>query len=380
MSMPLESATIDVASRQGLEGLAIVDCDVHPDANADVVRHLPERWRQYVELTGFRGWPTETMIRLTNRPMANRLDTTPPGGGIAGSDPDFAREQLLDEYGLSYAILNNISLCSGGMPGEFEVELARATNDYNETWLEADPRWLSSINVYALNPGASVREVERCRMKSDRFVQVLLDTHLERPAGNPVYWPVFEAAEALGLPVAFHITGRSKHGKSSGVGPVTYYYEQRTSLDILGQTVVPSLIFEGTFDRFPKLKVALIEMDWTWVVPMAWRLDATWRVLRDEVPDLQRKPSEYLRDHFWFSTQPNLEPERPEQFYEAYDQFVRAGFGDRLMFATDYPHWDMDSPFESTPRDLPRESKQRILSGNAAALYGLDLSAGENAL
>jgi predicted TIM-barrel fold metal-dependent hydrolase len=46
------------------------------------------------------------------------------------------------------------------------------------------------------------------------------------------------------------------------------------------------------------------------------------------------------------------------------------GAVDMLMFSSDYPHWDFDSPTMSL-RAFPREVRQRILAGNAAALYGL---------
>jgi predicted TIM-barrel fold metal-dependent hydrolase len=92
-------------------------------------------------------------------------------------------------------------------------------------------------------------------------------------------------------------------------------------------------------------------------------------VLREEIAHLERKPSEYVRDHFWFSTQPGVETELPEQFYELYAQWERAGLAGRLMFSSDYPHWDMDSPFEAVPRGLSREVKERILYSNAAEFY-----------
>jgi predicted TIM-barrel fold metal-dependent hydrolase len=246
-------------------------------------------------------------------------------------------------------------------------------NDYNEEWLESDPRWLSSINVARVDPTWSAKEIVRCREKSDRFVQVIMQACGERPAGNPLHWPIYEAAAALDIPVAFHIASPPKQVLTTGVGASSFYFELRTALDILGQSIVSSLIFEGVFDRWPNLRVALIEMDWSWVVPFAWRLDSSWRVLRDEVPDLQLKPSEYLRRHFWFSTQPALETERHDQLATVYSQLEREGFGDRLMFATDYPHWDMDSPFETTPRGLTRELKRKILAANAAELYRLDI-------
>jgi hypothetical protein len=103
-------------------------------------------------------------------------------------------------------------------------------------------------------------------------------------------------------------------------------------------------------------------------------MDASWRVLRDEVPHLERKPSEYFGEHFWFSTQPCAEPENPADFNGLYEQFT-AVFHDHLVFATDYPHWDMDSPFDATPALLPFEEKRKILGANAAALYGIEIDA-----
>jgi predicted TIM-barrel fold metal-dependent hydrolase len=43
---------------------------------------------------------------------------------------------------------------------------------------------------------------------------------------------------------------------------------------------------------------------------------------------------------------------------------------DRIMFASDYPHWDFDSPAMSLPRAVPKELRARIMAGNACRLYG----------
>jgi hypothetical protein len=50
---------------------------------------------------------------------------------------------------------------------------------------------------------------------------------------------------------------------------------------------------------------------------------------------------------------------------------ARGGSAPRA-FATDYPHWDMDSPFEALPPRLSLAAKADILGANAAALYGID--------
>jgi predicted TIM-barrel fold metal-dependent hydrolase len=347
--------------------LAVIDCDVHPVADDEILRFLPKRWSTYLSLTGRRNKAFAGGVQVPARPRTSRLDAVPPSGGVPGTDPDFARSQLLEEYGISAAILNNVELGTGNAPVDLDVEMARATNDYNsEVWLEADSRWFSSITVCADHPEEAIREIERCREMSDRFVQVLLQAHTERPHGNPKYWPIYEAAAHFDLPIAVHVFYRPSLGASES----TYYYEMRAGLPMAAQSMATSLVVEGVLERWPTLKVVAVELGWAWALPLAWRMDASWRVLREEVPHLSRKPSEYLQQNFWFTTQPFLEPTRPRHLYDVLEQWQRSGFGDRLMYSSDYPHWDMDPP-HVIPRRLPREMVQGILSRNAANLYGV---------
>ena len=60
-----------------------------------------------------------------------------------------------------------------------------------------------------------------------------------------------------------------------------------------------------------------------------------WNRMRSEVPQVKRPPSEYVREHVWFTTQPMEEPGSSTALLDLFD---RIGW-DRLLFATDYPHW-----------------------------------------
>jgi predicted TIM-barrel fold metal-dependent hydrolase len=371
--MKLEAPDRREAPIQGIEGLAIIDCDFHNSNVGRLEQYLSPRWREYAAMMGRRH--IESMGCTTQgRPLACRLDTFPADGGPPGSDRELAREQLLDEYGLTAAVINNLEVAvSGNAPVEFEIDLARATNDCHlEEWLAYDERFVASINVPLDHPEAAAKEIERCCEMSDRFVQVILGSRGERPQGNPKYWPMYEAAAHYNIPVAYHV-GVSKYHHWSGAGPIEYYFEIHTGFPQPMQAAMSSLIFEGVFDRFPTLKIVAVELGWEWAVPFAWRLDSSWRVMRSEVPHLQRKPSDYVRDHFYFSTQPQVEPENPVDFFGVCEQFEEFGLTENLMFATDYPHWDMDSPFEAIPPFLPRDFKEKILATNASKLYGIDL-------
>jgi predicted TIM-barrel fold metal-dependent hydrolase len=133
------------------------------------------------------------------------------------------------------------------------------------------------------------------------------------------------------------------------------------------QNTVTSLVFEGVFERFPKLKVVLIEGGFAWAPALCWRMDKHWERMRSETPHLTRPPSEYVREHVWFTTQPIEEPDDPQHLA---DVIARVGW-DRLMFSTDYPHWDFDDLQHVFRFKASDADKARVLRDNAKALYGL---------
>jgi predicted TIM-barrel fold metal-dependent hydrolase len=130
---------------------------------------------------------------------------------------------------------------------------------------------------------------------------------------------------------------------------------------------VVSLVLEGVFERFPGLKIVLIEGGFAWVPALCWRMDKHWQRMRAETPLVKRPPSEYMREHFWFTTQPIEEPEDPHDLAEIM-QWV--GF-DRLMFSTDYPHWDFDDPQRAFKAQLSEAQRAAVFRDNAKALYAL---------
>jgi predicted TIM-barrel fold metal-dependent hydrolase len=191
----------------------------------------------------------------------------------------------------------------------------------------------------------------------------------QRPFGHYKYWPVLEAAAERGLPIAFHPGGTGMN-QITGSGWPSFYFEHHAGYPQSMVSQVSSLITHGVLERWPDLKVVVVEGGWSWAAPFAWRMDASWRVLRSEVPHLTRKPSEYLAEHFWFTTQPAEEPENRDWTVEVIEQFESLGLAEHLMYSSDYPHWDFDAPDQALPRAFGEERTRRIMSENAAALYG----------
>jgi predicted TIM-barrel fold metal-dependent hydrolase len=360
---------VALAERDGAvrrEATALVDCDIHPalSSAASLDAYLPERWRRHREHYGDRLHAGSVYPRQSKR--AARNDAWPPGGGPPCSDLPFLREHHLDAWNVRLAILNPL-LASGELVDlDYGAAHARAVNDWQlGDWVEPEPRLRASV-VVAYDDGPLAAEEIRRRAGDARFVQVLLAVRALEPLGRRRYWPIYDAAQEASLPVGIHFGGWGGH-PITGAGFPSFYIEEHAGMATAFQDQVTSLVCEGVFQRFPGLKVVLIEGGFAWLPPLMWRLDQAWRRHRDEVPELDEPPSEIVRRHFWLTTQPIEEPPRNEQFADLLDEL---GLDDRLMFATDYPHWDFDSPDRAFPIPLDAERRRRLYDGNASALYG----------
>jgi predicted TIM-barrel fold metal-dependent hydrolase len=111
----------------------------------------------------------------------------------------------------------------------------------------------------------------------------------------------------------------------------------------------------------------MMEGGFGWIPCVLWRLDKDWKGMRHEVPWVVRRPSEYIRERFHFTTQPIEEPDDPAHLQQIVDMI---GVDTFFLFATDYPHWDFDSP-DRALQPLRKELRSKILFENAKALYRL---------
>ena len=237
-----------------------------------------------------------------------------------------------------------------------------AVNEWQvEEWLGFDSL-RGTIAVPHEYPDLAVAEIER-RARDERFVAVLLPASAAEQLGAHKYWPIYEAATAHGRPVAFHTGGYVDH---RGAGYPSFYLDYHVGNGIVMQSQLTSMVAGGMFDETPGLRVVLTECGVAWAAALRWSLDSAWELMRDDHPRLDRKPSEYIDEHVWFTTQPIEEPDDPKHL-----AYAQARLEDRLVFATDYPRWDFDSPKQALPRSLGPELRRAILCENALALYGL---------
>ncbi|MBA3622445.1 MAG: amidohydrolase family protein, partial [Euzebyales bacterium] len=214
-------------------------------------------------------------------------------------------------------------------------------------------------------PLGAAQEIRRLGGHPD-MVQVLVSSGSARPYGDRFYWPIWEAAAELGLPVAAHLGGQGGvNGNPTGTGPPSFFWEAHALLCETGMGHVASLIAQGVFEKWPAMRFLLIECGVAWLAPILWRLDADWKALRKETPWLDRLPSEVAREHIRLTTQPLEEPKDVHHLWSV----LEAIDGERtLLYASDYPHWDFDDP---NLLRIPPAWRQRVYSENARELYRL---------
>ena len=380
--------------------------DVVVDADGHVLEP-PDLWGRYVEaplrsraIRVRRGDDGRDVLEIEGRPA--RLTTAEMLGGFGGmglsleslavaaysghyvenapaaaTDP-IARLALLDRDGISRAILYP----SLGLQWEAEVEddayaLAhcRAYNRWIcEFCAESRGRLVPIAHLTLGDASAAAAELRRAVGEGARGAFLLPFTRSGLPHGHPDHDPLFAAAMDLGVPLAIH-TGvdppsRSLHARYDGLTwpeaiPAGAWYLQMMFPQAVQQAFTTFFQY-GTFDRFPELKLVILESGASWLGHWMDRMDGMARgPLRLTLP-LRDRPSDYVRRQCWISADPD------ESALPAIVEHVGA---DRFVWATDYPHSDHGADYMHELHELgdrlSADARRRFFGANAAALYGL---------
>ena len=228
-----------------------------------------------------------------------------------------------------------------------------------------DSRLKASVVVPFEDGPTSARMIE-ARAGDPDFAQVLLLSRTAEPIGQRRYWPIYQAAAEAELPVGIHAFGYGGTAITSGGWP-SYYIEE-----MVGSCAVPAGGADqpdlgGRVRALPDAEGGAGRGRLRLVPALAWRLDRAWAKLRKEMPHLTRPPSEYLRA---MSGSPRS---RWRSRSRASIWAMRSNWigMDRVLFATDYPHWDFDDPAHALPIGMTETQRRGIFLENAKAVYGI---------
>lgn len=348
----------------------VVDCDVHPALPTDLLlEYIPEPWRTQFYSGQLSEIEMTTPVYIP--PVQTlRRDAVPPSGGMPGSDPAFLEKQLLRDGGVDFAQLIFLQPRPKPTHPALESAIFAGMNSFMaDTWLgrhNRHGRYRGAIRVSPYDPEGAVREIDR--WAGHPYINgVYVVPEASAPFGQPQFLPILEATARHDLALCMHVTRTPGMRLLTPVGHPSYHVEIFAQWPLYFFSHIASLVFEGVFETLPNLRIVCQEADFAWVPALMWRLDNEWRQLGSQVPHVKRAPSEYIREHFRFTTQPLDEPVPSESLLKVMDWLE----ADRvLMFASDYPHYDYDDPQWILPR-LPKPARDRIMFENACDFFRL---------
>jgi predicted TIM-barrel fold metal-dependent hydrolase len=353
----------------------LIDCDVHHTRarDSELLDYLPLPWREFVTA------PSERLVRLGPPTLGvfppnmntKRLDSYPEDGGLPGSSYELLAQQLLDVHHPEVVVLTFGIGAEMGQPSPaFALALAEALNDWSlDRWIDGtgDHRLRTVVLAPTHVPEQGAAEIRRVGEHPSVVGALLPHNALGQPYGHRVFWPLYRAAVEMDLPIFFHAGTGELFGSQSfhQAGAWTHnsrseYYASIYQAQVLHLT---SMVVQGVFEEFPTLRIVLAEHGLSWLPWAVASMESNIEQLRYEGRRMRRRPSEYLREHVFLTTQPcEATPEDSSEFVELMSTVE--GIDEMLCFSSDYPHFDSDDP-KYIARILPAAWHENVFHRNA---------------
>ncbi|ETW92963.1 MAG: hypothetical protein ETSY1_41325 [Candidatus Entotheonella factor] len=293
-------------------------------------------------------------------------------GSPPGSYDPTARLQVMDEEGIDISLLYpTIGICWEGHVDDPKLATAytRAYNRWLAEFCRANPKRLFPVaHASLLDPEGAVEEVIRAR--EEGCVGVYLSPDMAARGGkhfdHPDFVPFWETVQDLAMPIAFHVVVRDnpsfrdwlRYDRVDGLFGFAFL-----AIDVMA--AFTQMLGIGMFEKYPRLKCAVLEAGSNWIAAWLDRLDHKFRVMKHRTPGL-RQPSEYFYRQCLISADPDE---------SATARMVEHIGADYFIWASDYPHIDASFGVVHELREqlasLPLEAQRKVFGENAIRFYDL---------
>jgi predicted TIM-barrel fold metal-dependent hydrolase len=256
-----------------------------------------------------------------------------------------------------------------------DEEMAQAYARAYNRWIvdfcsDSGGRLIPIAQISLGDPEAAAAEVQRAADDGVRGVFVPPFANSRRPTGHPDHDPVFAACAERGLPFAIHPTFEPlwcMPGRYEGMtGAKNSFFLNITAGDAVRHAFTTLFQF-AVFDRFPELRVVVLECGAGWIGYWLDRMDAVYASPQGRTVPLKEKPSAYFRRQCWISGDPD------ETTLSAIAPIVGE---DRFFWASDFPHPDHPPDYiENLTRlagSLPEPARSGLLGRNVLRAYGIE--------
>ena len=304
---------------------------------------------------------------LLTRGQVSYAEGSPPGG----YDP-LARLRVMDTEGIDAVLLYpTIGICWEGHVTDPALATAytRAYNRWLVDFSRTEPRRLFPVaHISLLDPVGAVEETERAR--KDGCVGIYLSPDLAARGGrhfdDPVFARFWETAQDLEMPIAFHVVVRDRQWfrqwlrKDPSDGLFGFAF---LAIDVMA--AFTQMLCAGMFERYPRLRCAVLEAGSNWIAAWLDRLDHKYRVMAHQTP-IRMEPSAYFYRQCLISAD-------PDESVTA--EMIRHLGADYFIWASDYPHIDASlgvvRELKQHLASLPEDVRRKVLGDNAARFYRL---------
>ena len=252
----------------------------------------------------------------------------------------------------------------------YAAALCRAYNNWLYDYCGADRKRLMGVGVIPVQDMRAAVDETRRVIRDLKFKAIFVRPNpvQGRMLDDPYYDPLYKTVQELGVPLMVH-EGSGAYLPTAGADRFAgqWFFTHMISHPFEQMLASLSLICKGTLERHPDLSVVFLESGAAWLPYWLWRMDEHYEILPFQVPWLKMKPSDYFRRQCYVSCEPD-----EDHLSDA----VNAIGAERVLFASDYPHWD--AKLSGSPemiinrKDLSLEVKKKIMGENAARLLRLD--------
>lgn len=295
-----------------------------------------------------------------------------PEDDLHGDNPE-SMLKAMDIEGVDVSIvfrtLASHFIAVDGLDPGLSAALCRAFNNWLGEFCAADPNRLRPTALLPLQDMQLSIEEARRAVRELGAVALVLPNHPvnERQWYEPCFDALWQEAEKLGVPIAFH---GIQNAYQEHLGK--RYIDNFAMAHACGHPVeqmlsLGCLLTGGVFERFQGLRAAFLEGSCGWVPWWLWVLDERVEKFTDQTQfPLRRPPSETFREHCWVAVEPDE---------SGLSRTIAASGDTNMVISTDWPHDDSAYPHAVSTflelEDVSQDSKRKILWDNCAALYGL---------
>jgi 5-carboxyvanillate decarboxylase len=302
------------------------------------------------------------------RMMGQSILGEDPGARLVHSrlvDVGAGRIAHMDATGIDMAVLSITSPGIQVFDAVTATRLAKDANDVLSAAVKANPTRLAGLAAVAPQyPDGAAKELERAA-RTLGLKGYLINSHtMGEYLDDKKFWPIFEAAQALDMPLYLH----PREPSPAMVAPFLDYGLYFAGFGFAVETSLHAmrLIMCGLFDQFPRLKIVLGHMGeglpfWLQRIDNRYQL----QVKIGAVKKMPRLPSEYFLENFVITTAGVMSAPALKLSIEV------LGI-DRIMFAADYPYESVEDGVKFLDEvDITEEQRRKIYSGNAERIFRL---------